>query len=454
MEYAVRIILIIFAVVGITFFIKSKDRYRFIISDTFWVIVPWTLCLFMYYFSGIHYQVKLEWYVFLYILLFWGSYFLGKCCYKRVHIKILGEDKKRNKIGLKVNRQKLNLKPLFYFSLISVIIYSIYMVSLNQIILGQTRTFNTNGFATALLICSSSSLVIWLYELSYALVYDKKVSWYAYFCMIIFNIPGFITSGRDALLIFIISTCIVLIYSGNVSKKIMKNKGKTYSSIKKKLLLSFIPIMIYLVFLTSSRYGISAIKQFMWAGGCTFPSYLEFIYYNLGGLGKLILNAVFYYSSQFSKLSLIFQNYKGPYLGGLYQLHYISRLLPTSWNLNYTLVIEGIAEAVNNSNVPGMRPFWETVIGYFIYDFGRYGAITMSFVLGIVIQWIKQNIMTLKSILNILIYAFISLGFFIAIQFSPFFDYYFIFPLFWIIVLKLYVKNKYKKEIPKKESRL
>ena len=451
MEYAVRIILIIFAVVGITFFIKSKDRYRFIISDTFWVIVPWTLCLFMYYFSGIDYPIKLEWYMLLYIVLFWLCYFLGKNIVQKILTKKYGENKKRNTITIKKEQPKFNFLPLFFVSLVAVIIYVVYFLAINNIVLGQTRNFNANAFTTFLLIISSSSLIIWLYELSYALLYDKKISWYAFISAIIFNVPGLITSGRDALIIFIIATFITLIYCGNLSVKVLKKKGHTYSKTKKVLCLAMGVVLFYLIFLTSNRYGHSAIKQFMWASGCSFPPYLEFIYYNLGGLGKLILNTVFYYSSQFSKLALVFDHYSGPYLGGLYQLHYVSRLLPESWGLNYTLVNEGVIRAVEEVSIVGMKPLWDTMIGYFIFDFGKILAPVMSFFLGVVVGFAKYLIKLNKSIFNIIVYVLIALGAFISVQFSPFFDYYYIFPFAVLVAIMIYIKYEERKKQVKKQ---
>ncbi len=54
--------------------------------------------------------------------------------------------------------------------------------------------------------------------------------------------------------------------------------------------------------------------MFKWSTDCQFPEYLENIYYKGGKVGSLILNIVFYYSSQLSKFSLIFEKYNGPYL--------------------------------------------------------------------------------------------------------------------------------------------
>ena len=215
-----------------------------------------------------------------------------------------------------------------------------------------------------------------------------------------------------------------------------------YSKLKKVALIAIGLIMIYLVFLVSNRYGSSAITQFEWAAGCEFPEYLRFIYDHLGGVGKVIVNIVFYYSSQFSKLSLDFQNYTGPYLKGLYQLHYVSRLLPDSWNLNYTLVSNSVTLMSTYAGVTGLKTLWDTMIGYFIFDFGKVFTLAMAFASGIFVEVVNKLSYRKQDIFHILVRVMICVGCFITVQFSPLFDYYFIFPAFWLFVMLKVLKKR------------
>ena len=82
-----------------------------------------------------------------------------------------------------------------------------------------------------MLLFSNSSLVIWLYELAYAILSEKKMTWYGLMSGVIYNIPGIVISGRDALMIFFVSTVIVLFYCGNYGKKVLGLEGKMYKKI-------------------------------------------------------------------------------------------------------------------------------------------------------------------------------------------------------------------------------
>ena len=202
---------------------------------------------------------------------------------------------------------------------------------------------------------------------------------------------------------------------------------------------------MYLIFLSTNRYGnneSSALNMFMWSAGCKFPQYLEDIYYNFGGIGKVIINIVFYYSSQFSKFALIFDRYNGPYMLGLYELHYISRMFPNSWAMSYSLVTQQLTNITMNAGIPGIRIFWETAIGYLIYDFGKIGTLIVSFIFGILVKkismWSEYN----KNILKILAQTFVCIAMFLTIEVSPIFDYFFIFPTIWLVVIILIYNRK------------
>lgn len=454
-EIIIRILLIIVFSIEIYLFFKKKNKYEFLINELFWIIAPWTICLLLYYLLGIDYYIKLRWTTLAYIICFWMCYFIGKYIvnlYVNKGKKQVVENDEE-KVNNEKFKEKINLFPLFVVAFICVIIYSVYVISINKINFGSTRNVNTNAISTFFLIFSSSSLVIWLYELAFALLNDKKITYYGWISAIIYNIPCLIISGRDALMIFLISTFITFVYCGNYSRKVLKNEGKTYLQIKKISLVFICIMLIYLVFLTGNRYGkaeSSALGMFETVARCKFPKYLKDIYYNLGGFGKLILNTVFYYTSQFSKLELIFNQYNGPYIGGLFQLHYISRLLPKSWNLDFSVVTSQIAQITKNANVEGLKGFWETFIGYSIYDFGKIGTIVFSFILGILVKKLQLKYNSKNDVISLVFNIFIGVAMFLTIEISPIFDYYYIFPLIWCCIILniekikrtyLYIKN-------------
>ena len=102
-------------------------------------------------------------------------------------------------------------------------------------------------------------------------------------------------------------------------------------------------------------------------------------------------------------------------------------------------------------SIVGMKPLWDTMIGYFIFDFGKILAPVMSFFLGVVVGFAKYLIKLNKSIFNIIVYVLIALGAFISVQFSPFFDYYYIFPFAVLVAIMIYIKYEERKKQVKKQ---
>ena len=436
-EIIMKFILIILIILGVYIFYRKKNKYELILNARFWIFISWITIFILYFFSGIKYKINLNLYSFGYIILCLAIFFSGQYIIKK-------KKDKDEKNKMEVFR-KINFLPLFVVAFISVMIYSIYIIKINNIKIGVTRNINTNGIATILLLFSNSSLVIWLYELAYSILNEKKITWYGLLSGVIYNIPGIIISGRDALMIFFVATIIVLFYCGNYAKKVLGLEGKMYKKILKLLGICLLMMLFYLIFLSNSRYGSTreaTIQMFKWSTGCQFPEYLENIYYNGGKVGSLILNIVFYYSSQLSKFSLVFEKYNGPYILGFYQLHYISRILPDFMEMNFTNVTNSIRQIAYNAGIPGIKVFWETAIGYSIYDFGKIGTLFISLMGGMLVE--KINILSRKKekIISILIRAFICIAMFLTVEVSPLFDYYYIFPLFWLIIIVLFEKRR------------
>ena len=227
-EIIMKFILIILAILGIYLFYLKKNKYELILNGRFWIFVSWMTIFILYFFSGIKYKFNLNLYSFGYIILCLAIFFVGQYIVKK-NVKENKIDKdEKNKIEV---YRKTNFLPLFIIAFISVMIYTIYIIKINNIKIGVTRNINTNGIATILLLFSNSSLVIWLYELAYAILSEKKMTWYGLMSGIIYNIPGIVISGRDALMIFFVSTIIVLFYCGYYGKKVLGLEGKIYKKI-------------------------------------------------------------------------------------------------------------------------------------------------------------------------------------------------------------------------------
>ena len=442
----ILIINIFFLLLGIFKIKQVGSLEKLIINDKFWLYISWEACLLLYSISGIVYPISLKITTFLYIIVFWLFYLIGSRIANVVSIK-KNISMEKSEIAYRQD-DRINFSLLFLISFISTILYVVVVHRQNpNATLGITRGVRVNALSTLFLILSSSSLIIWLYELLYSITNKKKIKFYGIVSAILYNIPGIVISGRDALMIFIISSFITTVYSLSYLQKKKLLTRKVKRRIKSVACFTLFGIVVYLLLISSIRYGTndnSVLAMFEWASGATFPKYLVYIYKHTGAFGKLILNVVFYYSSQFSKLALVFNDYTGPHQFGLYQLHYVARLLPNSFGIDTNAVSNSLASICNSYNLPGIKVLWGTVIEYSIYDFGKIGSLIYSLIFGYIIR--RRVICNYNKTheLNIIALVLICVAMFTTVEISPLFDYFYVFPVAWLIVIKLFSK-KYKK---------
>lgn len=448
----IMMFIIAILLVFLGFRLYKKYGYKIVVSEVVWFMIPWCICLLLHFFGGIEYEYKLDIFSFLYILLFWACFLLGRKCAlnrkinekihhflsSKLHISI--KTKSQNK---KSNTGKINMFPFFILSLISGIGYLVFILANNDIVFGVTRNINTNFFGTFLLLLSNVSLIVWLYELAYSLLTDQKMPIYAYLSAPIYLISPLLISGRDAVIIFLLFTALVYFYCGRRGIQKYKVKGRIYKTLMRLAIVGISIVLIYFIFLSDNRYGNDMIGLFEWSTNSKFSDTNMYLYHALGSLGGFLINILYYYSSQFSKFAFIFQNYSGPYLGGLFQLHYLSRRFPESWHLSYTEVTTSAAKLMEAKGIPGMHSIWDTVIGYFIYDFGRILTPVFAFLAGYVVGKVRKNFKHNKSILSILYQVSICVAMFITVEFSPLFNTGWLFPLLWIVFIdKIYCNEK------------
>lgn len=429
----------LFAILTIVFFLKIKKRNnRVVLSETFWLTFPWVICIMLYFFGGITYQYELglkkTLYIISFLLLINLGIVFGRVFY--VKNKLIKQEEPT------LNNKKINFTALFWVATLSVIFYTIYIIKTNDITFGSTRSINRNMFATLLIFLSSSSLIIWLYELTYSLINNKKMPLYSYFSFFNFAIPSLLISGRDGILIELLSTFLVFLYCGNINKQRFKKIKSSFNKHKKKAIIIIIILFFYLNFLTNNRYGDDMISRFEWATKAEISDELMTIVGMLGNVGYLFLNFVYYYSSQFVKLAFILDHYNGPFLHGFYQLHIISRRFPPSWGISYINAVNSADELMKFHGYGGLIKMWGTALEGYIYDFGKIGALIMGFISGIIIGKARKKFDGNKSELSIVMQAMICTALFVSVQISPIFDLSWIFPFVWLIVIQIGINNK------------
>lgn len=423
MIFIIKLFLILCIIFMAEYIIKRKIFSNIISNYNFWLIFSWLVCLLLYYFSGITYRIQLSLSCFIYIIivisLFILGGYIGKSLSNFINFKTIK----------KTDKSFDNLfDKLFYINCITAIVYFVYVILTNDINFGITRKINANWFTTVMQFIMCSSLLLWIYDLRKIVKGEKKISSKILILAVIYNLPCILISGRDSIIIFLIATLIVICSS--INKKI------NYKKMFLVLLACISVISIYMVFLSSNRYGSknnSMIKTFENSVSASFPQYMIKISNNK--LGKVLVNGMFYYTSQFSKLSLMYENYNGPYMYGLYQTNIIGRHIPSVFGTSYNDVVNQISIITKWANVSSMRVFWETAIGYCFYDFGKIGTLLISLLSGIIVSLVTIYIKNKNSILCYIYSVIACCAMFITVEMAPLFDYFILFPLIWIFII-------------------
>jgi hypothetical protein len=135
---------------------------------------------------------------------------------------------------------------------------------------------------------------------------------------------------------------------------------------------------------------------------------------------------------------VFFNNYDGSLFFGMYQLHYISRRLPEFMNLNYDYASVFLDAMSNEFGL--YSHVWRTAIAAFIIDFGRVGAVVLSAILGNIVGYKKKVFDNSNSIYDFLFLVILCVGAAFSIQYSPFNETAWAYPLFWLMIIPIIEK--------------
>lgn len=421
--------------------IKVNKKNGILINDLFWLIMSWMLVIGLHFTSGIIYRYKASTNTIVYIsfifIIFVSFRYLGK----RTKIK-----DKLYKNPQNNNQEKyIDTRRYFYIASIGYIIYFIDVFRLNTLNFGVKSDIRISIMGTVSFLVVPLLLIIWLYEVSYSIKNNIKIKFHAKVSALMYCMISILYSGRQTLLIFILISFIVITYSNSLSKNLKKksiiSKNKAMKSIK-IICLVFIPlVLIYTMFLSGNRYGNSMIAMFEFVSGGHISSQTVNFANLFGNLSSVIINFLFYFSQQLSKLEIILNDYHGPYMLGMFQLNYVSRRLPAFLELDYNLVFNEVTNIMWNRGIPAFDSAFETMIGSAIFDFGRIGAIIYFAILGYLVGSSRNIFNRNKSSLNIILQGMICVGMFVSVQSSPFFDSTWAYALFWLLIIMMIEKK-------------
>ena len=148
-----KISTIILCVLGIIYICRKKSKIEIFIDFRFWLLFSWIICIGLNLFSGINYSILLTLKSFLYIIAVLAIFIIGTLFSKEFLIDKINNYLNKKKSNVKKSfSQKLNMFPSFVFSTVCMIIYVIYMFSVNDIVFGVTRDINANWISTLFLI--------------------------------------------------------------------------------------------------------------------------------------------------------------------------------------------------------------------------------------------------------------------------------------------------------------
>ncbi len=433
-------IYIIFAIILMSYIIINKHE---IINDTFWLLASWSLIIITYLFSGYRPTGKIQADTWLYIIACLGGFIffekIGMGGKKNAEIFNNHKDDRQN-----ISEHEISI---VYF-IIGILGTSIYVFDL-YIQNGALAT----GFKTSLEVSIIGAIANLFYPINYvyyvnglssSIFLSKKITIKTFISAIAYIIPCVVQSGRENIILIMISTVAIFIYGSRYKKNFIINEIDKIRSRKQVLLVIFGGIMALLVFMyvSQTRYSDNEAKSFFNYNSEYLPSRFMEETNKLGTFKNVYLNMFQYYCAQIPSLDLIIRYYKGPFLFGLFNFNMISRRLPISWGLNYA---DCFLEINNIYLEHGTRFFvggWATALGSMIPDFNILGTFVICCILGFCIGRSKYKLFYEWNSMRIGLQAIFCMEMYYTVQIGPLFQ----FPLWgiilwWFIIYKVRIST-------------
>lgn len=424
------------------FYLFLKKRQRYIYNPVIWMLVGWCLIFGLYYTSGItyKYEVTLEtgtyfWSVFLCVL-------LGFSISKKVRFGF-GRKEGITRIVPKVNIIPRKIYNLFAtFSILGVILCLFDIVRLNSISVALHTDMVISGIGNIGILLSSIGLILWLYECMYAIQENIPLRVSSIICAFCYLFPALLLSGRQSILILVVSSVVTFAYSFSITKKY---KYKRYIVIPGAIAGSL--LFMYITFISSSRTIVAnkiALFNYMYSSNMSLAT--EQMLNKLGIFRSFTLEILYYYSHELPMLQVVFDYYNGPRFWGMAQLSLLARNIPAGNGETLQTLLSKYIESM--SNQAGVYSHvWRSATSSFFIDYGFIGGLIFAFFIGFIVGLYYKKCLREKTIYNYVGLSIICAGMFFMLQYSPLSEGYWIYPLFWWIALPFIQKLLIKKKI-------
>lgn len=431
-----QFIVILIFFIGIVYSKLNRTSSIGIMKMSSWLIISYSFLIITHIFSGITYYSGSIARIFPYFML----------C---LLLLVVGE-----KIGMRTKSKfvkkklKINLNKIAYISILGITLFVIDLIRLNTIFFGsRIDDFKISIIGLIGNILSSFGIIAWLIGLYENRINNVKITLLSYLSILSYVLGGILSAGRQAIIIITLASIIMMIWSRRKRKELLPIN---YSYINKKKkpwgIVIIISIFIsYFLFISSVRSGIFDIndKMNMFESGFNAKISNETLndVYHLPALSDFYIEFLFYYSHELRRLDLFYQLYDYPPLFGLGQFSYIERRFQWLFGNLGDLSWKEVEFALEQKGHFGSHT-WGTFITNYIIDFGRLGALIACLITGIIIGLLYRNLKDNESAINIVRHCLLLAGIVFSIQFSPFLELGFTFPLIISSFLKINITTK------------
>ncbi len=425
-------------IIIIVLIIKLKGL-QILANDLFWLILFWALITGLYFFSGVEWSYPLQFDTILYLLGAFFTYIFFRSAGK--HIKPMRN--KRYSVKKKFNdskiEYKINTKLWERLGYIGLTLFTLDYLRLNSFVNYIKSSYSISLIGSIGMIFVPILLVVGIYNLGYEFKYYGKISVVAIVDIGLYSVPVILNSGRESILLSVIAVIVITITCfDNIKIRALLHNRR----FKKYIRYAFIIIIVAFIIITNiskDRYTNTEISNYL--NNHIVPDYIVVEANSLGNYKFLYYNVLQYYSHQLPFFEILYHNYEGPYLMGLFELNIISRRLPDFFGLDYTLAINSVR---NMLSLVGQNVFvggWFTVIGSFIIDFGRIGVYIVTAVLGFVTGRVRRQFLLEQSVRYATLTSVICASMYHTIIISPFYNV-LVYGLFiwWSIIFKSKMK--------------
>ena len=400
-----------------------------LIRIDFWMRIGFLFLLINYLFAGYHYNYKVSIETVIYVVIAITLFSVG------------------NKAGFSSNNNsnlqvfRLNIRTISLVALFGALITIYDYFRLNTIVLGARIEDQKLSIISVLgTLLTAFGIISWLYEFYHFIRNKRSIGIYGYLGLLSYISVGIISGGRQAILLLIIETTLVVLFAKKLPS-IGKIKLKHNNSITGLIVGIFIAVAIvaYLLSVSVVRSQIESTQQKViimesMAGGEVDKQVTD-VADKLGPFSSMYIEFLFYYSHEYPRFSIMVDKYDYPPILGLCQFHYIGRRLSS---ITEPIIKEQDKYAESLIEQSGMYYHtWGTFLNGFIIDYGKIGSLFMLFIFGAMAGLYTKKSKKKDECTCIIRQSIACGGALFAIQFSPFFDMLWFVSLLFLVFVKI-----------------